>query len=73
MKDQIIMSKTNGNCAVAVPLFRLIEDDALSKIDNYLIAFNDSKPVAFAVDMGDSVQLMNAEFLKDKVEWLGDL
>lgn len=73
MKDQIIMSKTNGNCAVAVPLFRLIEDDALSKIDNYIIAFNDSKPVAFAVDMGDSVQLMNAEFLKDKVEWLGDL
>lgn len=73
MKDQIIMSKTNGNCAVAVPLFRLIEDEMLSKIDSYVIAFNDSKPVAYAVDIGDSVQLMNADFLKDKVEWLGDL
>lgn len=73
MKDQIIMSKENGNCAVAVPLFRLVENDVADRIEGYVIAFNESKPLAYAVDMGEQVTLMNAEFLQDKVEWLGDL
>lgn len=73
MKDQLIMSKLNGECAVAIPLFRLVEDDVLDKVEGYTICFNTDKPLAYAVDMGESIQLMNAEFLQDKVEWLGDL
>jgi len=73
MKDQIIISKENGNCAVAVPLFRLVEDDAVDRINQYIVVFNMSKPIAYAVDVGEQVTLMNAEFLQDKVEWVGDL
>lgn len=73
MKDQIIMSKENGNCAVAVPLFRAHDHEHLANMDGYSLQVTSAKPLAYAVDMGDAVQLINAEFLQDKVEWLGDL
>jgi hypothetical protein len=73
MKDQIIISKENGNCAVAVPLFRICDDDTLDEVEGYVITFNSLKPIAYAVDVGEQVTLMNAEFLQDKVEWVGDL
>lgn len=73
MKDQIIMSKTNAECAIAVPLFRKHHEVDLDKLRGYSISLIGDKPIAYAVDMGDSIQLMNAKFLQDKVEWLGDL
>lgn len=73
MKDQIIVSKINGECAVAIPLFRLCEDKILDRVGNYIISFNSQKPVAYAVDMGDSIQLINAEYLEENVHFIGEL
>ena len=74
MKDKLVMSKTNGECAIAIPLFRLIQDDALDKIENYVIAFNDTKPFAYCIDCGEhGIQLMNADFVENNLEFLGDL
>lgn len=74
MKDQIVMSKINGNVAVAIPLFRNIYDDTLDRVANYLIAFS-NKPVAYAIDCGPEIgiQLMNAEFAENNLIFLGDL
>lgn len=73
MKDQIIMSKTNANCAVAVPLFRMSHTEELARIDGYTVSLTNAKPIAYAVDMGDKIQLFNAEFLEANVEFIGDL
>lgn len=73
MKDQIVMSPNNGQLAIAIPLFRRVEDDVLEKVDNFVIAFS-SKPVAYAIDMGEhGIQLMNAEFVEKNLEFLGEL
>ena len=73
MKDQIIMSNENGNCAVAVPLFRFNIAEEIESMKGYSIMLTKQKPIAFAVDFGDQIAFMDANFLKDKVEWLGDL
>lgn len=41
MKNQVVMSKTNGQLAIAVPLFKLIEDEILEKVDGYVINIGD--------------------------------
>lgn len=73
MKDQIIISKTNAELAVAVPLFRRHLEEELTKLDGYTVSLTSEKPLAYAVDMGESVQLMNAEFLEKNVDFIGDL
>ena len=73
MKDQIVMSKQNGNCAVAVPLFRFSHEESLGKMEGYVLAVTNSKPLAYVLDMGESAQIFNAEFVERECEFLGDL
>lgn len=73
MKDQIIISKVNGECAIAVPLFRMYNTEQLADLDGYVVSLTCPKPIAYAVDMGESIQLFNAEFLEDNVIFVGDL
>lgn len=73
MKDQIIMSKTNGNCGVAIPLFRFHNTEQFNNIDGYVVSLTCPKPVAYAVDVGTAIEIVKAEFLEKNVEWLGDL
>ncbi len=67
------MSKTNAHLAIAVPLFRHHHGESLGSLEGYQISLTGSKPIAYAVDIDDSIELMNAEFLEKNVEFLGDL
>lgn len=73
MKDQVYMSPMNGNLVVAVPLFRFQSEEVLEQLEGYSISLTNGKPIAYAIDMGESIQLMNAEFVESKLECLGDL
>lgn len=74
MKDQVIMSPNNGQLAIAVPLFRLVHEENLGKLEGYSIQLTNEKPVACAIDCDEAgIQLMNAEFVEKSVEFLGDL
>lgn len=73
MRDQIVMSKTNGNCAIAIPLFNLHESFVMDKVQDYQITLVNSKPVAYAIDIGSAIQLVQAEYLEKNVEFVGDL
>jgi len=72
LKDQIVMA-TNGNCAVAVPLFRYDYSDEIVSLPGYSITLARQKPLAYAVDMDDQITLFNAEFVEKHLEFLGDL
>ena len=74
MKDRIVMSPNNGQLAIAIPLFRCVQDEVLDRVDNFIISFT-TKPVAYAIDCGEEVgiQLMNADFVEKNLEFLGEL
>lgn len=75
MKDQIAMSKTNGACCIAIPLFRWHHDEeSLGELKDYSLFFaTNIKPVAYVLDVGEIGQLVNAEFAEKHLEFLGDL
>ncbi len=75
MKDQVVMSKNNGQLAVAIPLFRIGEDSMfLEKFEGYSLIVSNDKAVAYAVDCGDEgIHLLNAEFVEKNLEFLGEL
>lgn len=75
MKDQIVMAP-NGNCAVAVPLYRREHEDSLVKLKGYSIVLAKDKPIAYAIDCGPeygNAKLMDAEFVEKHLEFLGEL
>ena len=71
MKDQIIMSKANGELAVAIPLHRSYVMDG----SGYKMSFTITvpKPVAYLIDIGDAQHVMSAKFVEDNSIFLGDL
>ncbi len=76
MNDQVVMSKTNAQLAVAIPLYRRIEETSLGKLEGYSLSVtNADEPPAFAIDCGDEVgiHLMSAAFVEKHLEFLGDL
>ena len=73
MKDQIVMSRKNGACCVAIPLYRRHEMDYFNLGYILSIAIEEIKPVAYIIDIGSAKQLMNAEFVESKLEFIGDL
>ncbi len=74
MRDQVIMSPNNGQLAIAVPLYRIIQSEELEKLEGYSLQLTMQEPVAYAIDCGDDgIQLMNAEFVESKLEFLGEL
>lgn len=73
MKDQIVMSKTNGQCAVAVPLYRNHELDEGYSIK---VIVREEKPLAYVIDGGKEMgvpKVMGARFVEKHLEFIGDL
>ncbi len=76
MKDQVVMSKTNGQLAIAIPLFRWHHQEHIGNLDGYSIALTNNRPLAYVIDCGPGMgipQLMNAKFIETHLEFLGDL
>jgi len=73
MKDQIIISKINAECAVAVPLFRMHKSHEMASIDGYTVSLTTSEPLAYAIDFGNTIQVFNAEYIEKKCIFVGDL
>lgn len=74
MKDQVIMG-TNGEIAVAIPLFRIQLDQELAKIEGYSVTLTNEKPLAYVIDIGDgkTCPILNATYVESKAQFLGDL
>lgn len=73
MKDQVIMSKTNGQLAVAVPLYRRHYDEELGRLEGYSISLTNDDPLAYVVECHESCALMNREAVEKNCEFLSDL
>lgn len=77
MKNQVFMSPNNGVLCVGIPLFKIVEDDTLSRVDGYIIAFNQSKPLAYVLSIEyegkDVCTLASSEWVDGKLVPLGDL
>lgn len=76
MKDQVVMSKNNGELCVAIPLFRLHHQESLGKMEGYVVALMKSEPTAYVLEhpeFGESLKLFNAEFIENNMEFLGEL
>lgn len=73
MRDQIVFSKTNGFCAVAIPLYRWHHEEPLAKLEGYTISMTKEKPIAYIIDCGEFRQLLNASFVESNLEFVGDL
>ncbi len=74
MKDQVVMSKTNGNLAVAIPLYRITDCADFAQIEGYSLLLTNERPLAYAVDCGEAgIQLMNAEIVEKHLHFLGEL
>ena len=76
MKDQVVMSPNNGQLALAIPLFRRHYDEEIANLAGYTVSLTKDKPVAYALDCGPEVQVIqvfNAEWVQNNLEFLGDL
>ncbi len=74
MKDQVILGK-NDQLAIAIPLFRYLENEKVDSLGDYTIALISSGPLAYIVDLGDgdSLAIVNAEMVEKQCEFLGEL
>lgn len=71
--DKVIMG-INGELAIAIPLFRMHEYYHLGNVEGYSLSLFGENPIAYAIDMGTTIELVDAELLeKSGVEFLGDL
>lgn len=76
MRDQVVMSKTNGQLAIAIPLYRRHYEENLGKMEGYSIALTTDEPLAYVIDCGPeggSPQLFNTKFCESNLTFLGDL
>jgi hypothetical protein len=75
MKDQIVMSKTNGQLAVCIPLYRITYEDLIGEQAGYkmMLTAAGPHPVAWVIDCGFACQLANPKFVKKHLVFLGDL
>lgn len=70
-KEQVIMSKANGELAVAIPLYRSYSmDECNYKI---MLMVQELKVLAYVIDIGDAQHVMSAKFVEDNSIFLGDL
>lgn len=76
MKDQVIMSPNNGHLGIAIPLYRKHYEQELGKWARYTISLTNDKPVAYALDCGpelEIIQCFSAKWVEDNLIFLGDL
>lgn len=74
MRDQVAMSKANGELMVVIPLFRNHYTEKLEHLKGYSVLLFGDAPIAYAIEHPDiGVRLFNAEFVHNNLEFLGDL
>lgn len=75
MKPQVIMSKHNGNLAVAIPVYILLSSEELDVYTDYkIIMVNYNKPIGYMLDANSKTsEFCNKEVIDKNCEWLGDL
>lgn len=76
MKDQVVISKNNGQLVVAVPLFRWHHEEELASLDGYSVSLTNGKPLAYVIDGGKEMgtpQVLSAAFVEAQLEFLGEL
>ena len=74
MKDQIVMSPKTGELCIAIPLFRRSYGEDLGKIASFSISLGNEKPLMYVMDLGqENMQALNARFVEENLEFLGDL
>lgn len=73
MKDQVVMSKSNGQLAIAIPLYRINYEESLGKLEGYSLMMTNAKPLAYVIYCFDQCTLMNHEWVHRNLEFLGDL
>lgn len=74
MKDQVVMSPNNGEICIAIPLYRHHYDEPLCSLEGYSVILTNDVPLMYALDFGqDHIQALNAEFVENNLEFLGDL
>lgn len=74
MNDQVVMSPKNGQLAIAIPLFRHIQSDAMINTGNYVIAFKSDDPKAYVLDFEDyGLTVVSSEWAHKYLEFLGEL
>lgn len=76
MRDQVAMSKNNGQIVVAIPLFRYHYQEELANLEGYTVSLTNGKPLAYIIDGGEEMgtpQVMAAAFIESQLEFLGDL
>ena len=71
---KVFMSPNNGAICVGIPLFTEIEKADFLGLKGYRVSLTDSRPLAYAVDIGlPNFTFMNAEFFEKQMIPLGDL
>lgn len=74
MKDQVVMSKNNGELCVAIPLFRLHHQESLGKMEGCVVALMKSEPTAYVLEHPEfGLRLFNVDFIENNMEFLGEL
>ena len=74
MKDQVVVGPS-GDIAVAIPLYRRLEEIELEKLKGSAIVLTEDKPIAYVLDMGDGLRcpMLDAEYVEKRLIFLGDL
>ena len=76
MKDKVFMSPNNAELAIGIPLFRRYYSHDLDNKYGIIVCAVDDKPIAYAIDCGpevEMIQCLNAEFVENQLECLGAL
>lgn len=74
MRDQVAMSKGNGELVIAIPLYRSHHTENIGNLDGYSIQLFKNEPLAYAIEHPEiGIKLFNADFVHANIEFLGDL
>ena len=73
MKDKVFMSPNNGVLVIGVPLYRRHDLD-IGSSPHVILTVEDDDPMAYMIDYdGDRCSLLNAEWVEENLECLGEL
>lgn len=74
MRNQVAMSKANGELVIAIPLFRNRYSQKIENLNGYSVSLFGDEPIAYAIEHPEiGIILFNAEFVHSNMEFLGDL
>jgi hypothetical protein len=70
------MSPNNAEVCIAIPLFRRIENECLTSMNDgvtFKVVAEQERPLAYILDMDFACEVVSAEWLESKLIFLGDL